>query len=274
MANCARAGDHNLKHATCAVMTGKPDQWSKPMSAVAGLEGLFDIVNIHSYAFKDHWPTWRRSYPEDPSIVFLKEIDSVAKWRDQHAPGKELWLTEFGYDSATKPPAKTGDWKDWVGVTDEQQAQYTVRAFLTLSAMDVDRAYLYFFNDKDEAQLHGASGITRNFKPKPAFHAMAQLYKTLGDYHFAKAIAKTEGELYCFEYENPAKPKERVYVAWSPTGSGKGGAKVLAIPAGVEIYRGEKMAMEAGEAKGATWKRGADGVEVEVGEAPVFLWGK
>ena len=50
-----------------------------------------------------------------------------------------------------------------------------VDSFLTLSATDLDRAYLYFFNDKDEAQLHGASGITRNFKPKPSFYAMAHL---------------------------------------------------------------------------------------------------
>jgi len=35
-----------------------------------------------------------------------------------------------------------------------------------------------FFNDKDEPQLHGASGITRNFKPKPSFHAIAIMKRT------------------------------------------------------------------------------------------------
>lgn len=84
MAHGLRAGDAKLKISTCAVMTGKPDQWSKPMSAIAGLEGLYDVLNVHSYAFKDHWPTWRRSYPEDPSIVYLKEIQSVVRWRNEH----------------------------------------------------------------------------------------------------------------------------------------------------------------------------------------------
>ena len=119
------------------------------------------------------------SYPEDPDIAYLKEVRSVIAWRNEHAPGKQVWLTEFGYDSSTHPPAKDGPWKDWQGVTDEQQAQYIVRCFLVLSALDLDRANLYFFNDKDEAQLHGASGITRNFKPKPSYYAMSQLYRDL-----------------------------------------------------------------------------------------------
>jgi hypothetical protein len=273
MAKGLRAGDAKLKVSTCAVMTGKPDQWSKPMSAVAGLEELYDVLNVHSYAFKDHWPTWRRSYPEDPSIVYLKEINSVIVWRNQHAPGKEVWLTEFGYDSATKPPKKDGDWKDWVGVTDEQQAQYVARSFLVLSAMDIERAYLYFFNDNDEAQLHGASGITRNFKPKPSFYAMAHLYKTLGDCRFARAVARQDGELYCFEYENPKKASERIDVAWSPTGAGKSGMKVLPIGTGAAgVYRGERMAMSSDDAAPVKWKVAGEGVEVEVGETPVFLW--
>jgi hypothetical protein len=270
MARGVRAGDPKVKVATCAVMTGKPDEWSKPMSAVAGLEELYDVLNVHSYAFKDKWPTWRRSYPEDPAIGYIKEIDSVINWRDEHAKGKEVWLTEFGWDSSTKKPDPKGQWKDWVGVTDEQQAQYTVRSFLIFSAMDLERAYLYFFNDKDEASLHAASGITRNFKPKPSFHAMAHLYKTLGDYRFVKAVVKAEAEVYCYEYENPAKAGEKVYVAWSPTGAGKSATRTLPIPAGVT--RAEQMPLTAGEVPAGQWKAAAGGVEVEVGEAPVFLF--
>src|SRR5665213_3641289 len=200
MAKGLRAGDPKLTIVTCAVMTGKPDQWSKPMAAIDGLESLYDVLNVHSYAFKEKWPTWRRSYPEDPSIRFLKDVRDVIAWGDAHAPGKQVWLTEFGYDSATMPP-KPGPWEKWVGVTDERQAQYIVRSFLTLSSTRLERAYLYFFDDKDEAQLHGASGITRNFKPKPSFYAMTQLYRTLGDYRFTRAVAHEEGKLYCFEYQ-------------------------------------------------------------------------
>jgi serine/threonine-protein kinase ATR len=137
--------------------------------------------------------------------------------------------------------------------------------------MDLGRAYLYFFNDKDEAQLHGASGITRNFKPKPSFHAMAHLYRTLGDYRFAKAVVKTEGDVYCYEYENPAKAGEKIYVAWSPTGSAKSAMKTLPITV---VTRAEGMPLAAGDAPAVKWKAAAAGVEVEVGEGPVYLWGR
>jgi len=43
-------------------------------SAIAAALCLF-AVNIHDYAEVEGWPTWRRSYPEDPKIK-LKEF----KW--------------------------------------------------------------------------------------------------------------------------------------------------------------------------------------------------
>ena len=275
MARGFRAGDPKLTIATCAVMTGKPDQWSKPLAVLDGLGTLYDVLNVHCYPFREGWPTWRRSYPEDPAIPFVKSVEGMTRWRDEHAPGKAVWLTEFGYDSATKPPAPDGPWKQWVGVTDEQQARYIVRAFLVLSATDLDRAYLYFFNDKDEAQLHGASGITRDFKPKPSFHSMAHLYKSLGDYRFVRAVVREEGKCYCFEYEDPGKPGERVYVAWSPTGSAnapKPERRVLPVAAAAKPYRAERMATTAEGPAKVAWKVVAHGVEVEVGEDPVYIW--
>lgn len=281
MAGGLRAGDPKLTIATCAVMTGKPDEWSKPLDAIAGLEPLYDVLNVHSYPFKEKWPTWRRSYPEDPSIRFLKDVDDVIRWRDAHAAGKRVWLTEFGYDSATKPPAADGPWKQWVGVSDDEQARYIVRAFLVLSATPLDRAYLYFFNDHDEPQLHGASGITRDFHPKPSFYAMAQLYRALGDYRFVRALAQSEGGTYCFEYEKPrpdgAAPSERVFVAWTATGMAgldRPARTSLPIPSHMNVYRAERMCTATGEPTALHWTQTDDHVEAEVGESPVYLWAR
>jgi serine/threonine-protein kinase ATR len=271
MARGVRAGDPKLRIATCAVMTGKTDQWSKPLSSIAGLEDLYDVLNLHTYSFKEKWPTWRRSFPEDTSITYLKSVADLLRWRDEHAPGKEVWVTEFGYDSASKPPAPDGQWKQWVGVSDQQQAQYIVRSFLVLSAMDVRRAYLYFFNDKDEPQLHGASGITRNFKPKPSFFAMAQLYSVLGNCRFTRAIVRRDGELYCFEYQDADRPREKVFVVWSPTGDGRSKRLTVPIPPDATIYRAERMRTTAAAPEAAQWQTD-NGIQIEVGESPVFLW--
>ncbi len=272
MARGLRAGDPKLKIVTCAMAAGKADQWSKPMSAVDGLDGWYDVLNVHSYPFKDAWPTWRRSYPEDPKISFLKSIRQMISWRDAHARDKKIWLTEFGYDSATRPPAKDGPWSQWVGVSDAEQARYIVRAFLVLSSIDIDRAYLYFFNDSDEAQLHGASGITRNFQPKPSFYAIGNLNSTLGDYRFASAVAAEEGDLYCFEYQKGKSP-ERIYVAWLATAGEKTARKTLAIgDVGKSVFRAERLATNAAKPQTVDWKATEHGVELDVTETPTFIW--
>ena len=84
-------------------------------------------------------------------------------------------MTEFGWDASTKPAPATGTFSKWAGSTETEQAQYLVRSFLLFSKLDVTRAYIFFFDDKDEPQVHGSSGLTRNGRPKPAFHAVAHL---------------------------------------------------------------------------------------------------
>ena len=98
-----------------------------------------------------------------PKLEFLPKIREVITWRNQNAKGKPIWLTEFGWDSTTKPQQTEGDFKKWVGVTDLQQAQYLVRAFLVLATLDLDRAYIYWFNDEDVASVHASSGLTRKY---------------------------------------------------------------------------------------------------------------
>lgn len=266
-----RAGDPKLKIVTCAMAAGKPDRYSKPMAAIEGLQDSYDVLNIHSYAFKDYWPTWHRSYPEDSSIGFSRAIRELIEWRNAHAAGKPVWLTEFGYDSSSKPAPRSGPWKDWVGVSDAEQARYIVRSFLVLSAMDLDRAYLYFFNDQDEPQLHGASGITRNFKPKPSFYAVSHLYRSLGDYAFVKAVSKTD-ELYCFEYRR-ASSSDRVYVAWLPIAGEKSARKIFSLGAtAASVDRAERMVTTAAKAEPVPWQRVPQGIELEVSDAPLFIF--
>ncbi|MGC3991231.1 MAG: hypothetical protein QM796_16440 [Chthoniobacteraceae bacterium] len=109
--------------------------------------------------------------------------------------GKPVWVTEFGYDSTTKPPETSGDFTKWVGVTDVQQAQWIVRSLLVFSTLPVQRAYLYFFNDNDEPHLHGSSGITRNFTPKPSFYALSHLQGRLGDCRFSRVVVNEPARL-------------------------------------------------------------------------------
>jgi len=272
MAKGLREGDPKLKVLTCNITTGKSGGYEKSVTCIQGLEALYDVLNIHTYAMVDGWPTWRRSHPEDPAIPYLKGVEDLIVWRDRHAKGKEIWVTEFGWDASTKPPPATGDASKWKGnVSDLQQARYLVRSFMIFSAMKVDRAYLYFFNDSDEPSFHAASGITRNFEPKPSFHALAHLYRSLGDYRFARAVTRAPGDLYAFEYVHGADPKKRILAAWSPTGTErKGGAE---LPLGkARLVRAERMPLVAGDVPAVQVPVKAGVASVPLEESPLFLW--
>ena len=222
MAEGIREGDPKLKIATCNLTTGKSGSYEKSVACVENFSALFDALNVHTYAQLVGWPTWKRSFPEDPKLTnYLADIDTLCKWRDAHTPGKPVWITEFGYDCTTKPPEKTGDFVKWTGVNDTQQAQWLVRSLLVFSSMPVARAYIYFFDDNDTPHLHGSSGITRHFQPKPSYHALAHLQKVLGEYRFRRIVTNEPGKLRVQEYQNGQNPKKIIWAVWSPTGENK-----------------------------------------------------
>lgn len=267
MAKGIRKGDPKLKIATCAVAVGKGDKYSKDVACLAGLESLIDVLNVHTYAFVEGWPTWRRSYPEDPSIRYLKQAQEVIDWRNAHAPGRPVWVTEFGYDSTTKPNKTTGDFAKWQGNTDEEQAKYIVRSYLAFAAMDVARAYLYWFNDDDNPQLHGSSGLTRNYNPKPSYYAVAHLLKSLGDLRFDGVVAKRDGDLYAYRFRGASGT---VVALWSPTGSGR--TAEVTLPLKGKVLHAERMPLAAGDPPKVDYESDGETVHLTVGEAPIYLW--
>ncbi|MCW5940691.1 MAG: hypothetical protein KIS66_00575 [Fimbriimonadaceae bacterium] len=270
MAKGVHAGDPKLRILPCAVALGKEDKYARDIAALKGLEGLYDALNLHVYAFKELWPKWTRSFPEDPSIDYLKRVRAMIAWRNKNASGKPVWVTEFGWDASTQSPPGTGEGSGFVQNTDLEQARYLVRSLLVFSAMDVERAFVFFFNDDDAPSLHAASGITRKFVPKPSFHALAHLQQTLGDYRFHAKVAETPNQVYAYEYRAPGK--DAVLAVWSPTGSERT-AEVRLNIGKRKVVRAERMALRAGEPERVEAKVLSDGrVLMVAGESPIFLW--
>ena len=89
--------------------------------------------------------------------------------------------------------------------------------------MPVERAYIYFFNDNDKPSLHASAGVTRNFQPKPSFHALAHLQRALGEYRFHNVITNVTGGVRVQEYRHGTDAHKLIWVAWSQTGEGKPG---------------------------------------------------
>lgn len=270
MARGLRAGDAKLKIVTCNLTTGKSHAYAKSVDCLAGLTNLYDVLNVHSYAQLENWPTWRRSFPEDPALKdYLPDIRKLCDWRDEHAPDKEVWLTEFGYDSATGKPDPNGDFKQWVGVNDTQQAQWIVRSWLVFATLPIERAYLYFFNDNDRAQLHAASGLTRHFQPKPSYYAVAHLRQTLGDYRFHQALINRPGDAMLFEFTHAADSQRRIWVAWSPTGERRSAELALPDYEG-SLEKAERMPLTEGAAPAIEVDQHAR--QVSINESPLYLF--
>ena len=110
----------------------------------------------------------------------------------------EIWVTEFGWDSCSENAmSRRKDWfqkLNWEAVSDLQQEQYLVRSVLLFMSKPVDRAYIILYNDEDAPSVHGASGLTRNFEPKPSYWALAQMQELLGDFRFSKALSNSGGK--------------------------------------------------------------------------------
>lgn len=271
MAQGMRAGNPRMRIATCAANLGKSGRYSKSMDLFTGNEELWDIINIHTYAEAEPWPTWRRSFPEDPATKWIENIGHVVKWRDEHAKTKELWVTEFGYDAGTKPPPATGDFSKWASSTEEQQAMWTVRSFLLLPRLGVNRAHLYFFNDSDEPKLHASSGITRNFVPKPVFFSLAWLQRSLGEYRFSRVDREIPpGECYSYEFTNGGDAKKRILAVWLASGQNR---KVRLYTDTAKAIRAERMPLTPGDAEAVVINREIEGyIAVEAGERPILIW--
>ncbi len=265
MARGFKAADPKLKVATCAVTTGKSHDYAKSVDCLAGLEPFYDVLNIHSYPQLEGWPTWRRSFPEDPRLKeFTGDIRAVCRWRDQHAAGKEVWLTEFGYDASTRQPDPKTEFKQWTGVTDEQQARWLVRSWLLFASMPLDRAYLYFFNDADEPHVHGSAGLTRNFQPKPSFYAVSHLRKTLSAFRWSRNF--DTGGARIAEFVQAEKGDRRIWVVWLPTGDSRR-ENVALPPFPGSIERIEAMPLGAGENRMVEMQ----GRSLPVTEAPIYI---
>lgn len=262
-----REGNPKMKIATCNVEGGKSDRYWKGAELFRNLGSHYDVLQIHRYAIAEQWPVWRRTYPENPKVPFLCAIQDLIDWRNAHASGKPVWVTEFGWDASSKTPDPKGEWAKWQDSTDEEQARWLVRSFFLFAEMGVDKAFVYFFNDEDEAKLHAASGLTRHYQPKPAYHAVAWMLRSLENYRFTKAVKKSLDDGYMFEFTPEKTGDPIIWAAWHPT---KEDHALTLDLAGKKVLRQERMPLAKDEptATAAPEPSGA----LKVGERPILLW--
>ena len=152
--------------------------------------------------------------PEDPRAE-IWSINNLARFRDKNLPGKDIYVTEFGYDSDGGNEECTHS----VCVPEKVQAIYGIRSALILQRLGVKQFYWYYFaNVAYNSFIHNRSGLTSSsnagFVEKQSFFAFKLLYSVLKNYSFDKALSENSR---LFAYQFTDQQNNKIIIAWIPT---------------------------------------------------------
>ncbi len=141
----------------------------------AGAKGCFDVMATHPYGAPSN-------APPSAGTTEIWDLGSVVKIHDvmnEFGDRRPIWATELGWSSH----ANTGDEENWMlGVTEQQQADYTVEALRILQRDHpyVTKTFIYNAREKDSSDLHqnGFGIIRRDLTPKPVYWALKAWIET------------------------------------------------------------------------------------------------
>ena len=166
-----------------------------------------DVLNFHIYTGK--------SSPEEYKLK--EKLSEVVKWRNINYPDKEVWLTEFGWDTNKKSPI--------VAPSKEAQGNYLVRGYLASMAAGIDRSTMYMLRDVDslgEWKFSTSGLVTQKGEwfPKPSWFYVYTMKDTLKGMVF-DSIVKESSNLYIYKFvSSDKKSLKQCYVLWCPTSNG------------------------------------------------------
>ncbi|MGC9326998.1 MAG: beta-galactosidase, partial [Candidatus Hinthialibacter sp.] len=148
------------------------------ISKLLGLGVPFDILTIHPY---------RRVLRDDDFIQDLIKASNLVKRED--GTRRPVWLTELGWPTYTPHNALK---QSFIPMTLRGQAELIARCYLCSIVSGVEpRTFWYNFRNDGYDPIyfeHNMGIVTRDFKPKPAYHAYAALSQILQGKKFDRQI--------------------------------------------------------------------------------------
>jgi len=242
-----------------------------------------DVLNVHDYCFgPDPFGTKNPRPGVAPEACGIATaLAGLVAYRDQHLPGKEVWLTEFGYDtdpgSRLRAPA--------IGSADAQavQGQWLVRSFLALMASGIDRAFLFVSRDNctgsasacptNDVQFSTSGVLTQkgDEQPKTAWYYLATVRARLGTMRYAGTAQSGKPNLDIARFYDPATNRG-AYVLWMATSDGAvSNGYALALPGA--ISSATTVTLTAGSSSGTATPAALSNhtVGVNVGETPTLV---
>lgn len=181
-----------------------------------------DVLNFHHYCHNgeessDSQPSQGIS-PEADSLK--KRLQSLVAYRDKWLPEREIWLSEFGYDTHPESVQAAPS----IGPYDNQevQGQWLVRSYLEIAASGIDRAFMYMSRDVNHkgSRKYSSSGLTRekwnDHRPKKSFYYVAGLRRILGNFKFAEEIPSGDSRVNLYKFKH-RRGDSIAYAVWCNT---------------------------------------------------------
>jgi hypothetical protein len=242
-----------------------------------------DVLNVHDYCFgPDPFGTANPKpglSPEECGLSGL--LAKIVSYRDAKLPGKELWLTEFGYD--THPKSRLRAPAIGTATAEAVQGQWLVRSLLALFESGIDRAFIFVSRDSctgtdtkcpSNAVQFSTSGVLTekgDATPKTAWYYLATVRHRLGSMRYVGTSPSGNAKVSIARFYD-AKTDKGAYVLWAPTSNGTVvNAFSLAVPSEVTTA---SIVTLTDKSETGTEKAGqitAGHLQTTVDETPTFI---
>ena len=185
----------------------------------------FDVINVHHYSNDKGGQFHKNSIGVSPEADQLKQrMERLVAYRNRFFPDKEVWITEFGYDTHPKSPQRAPKIADYS--QEEVQGQWLLRSYLAIAAAGIDRAAMYMLRDvnAENALQFQTSGLTSskdtNYKAKTSWYYVYTFKNRLKGMSFEREIESGDERVMIYRFQHQSNPSKAAYVLWSPTSDG------------------------------------------------------
>lgn len=229
---------------------------------------VFDIISVHHYCNSSGGQAQMRKgiSPEEDGLKSI--MQKITDFRDKHTPGREVWMTEFGWD--TNPATSQA------APSKEVQGQWLVRGFLACLAGGMDRVAMYMLSDtnpKSEGNYSSSGLIGPRHDPtaKLSWDYLHTLRNELSGLVFHREETSSVEDVRIYSFKDP-DTQRGVYVLWCPTSKGTE-VQNYSLSLGEKASMATLVEMQEGKKNGLAKKLAvtAGTVQLDVSERPVFV---
>ncbi|WP_295124341.1 hypothetical protein [uncultured Chitinophaga sp.] len=200
----------------------------------------FDVINYHQYANDAGSVQYGEAKTGmAPEVARLGDIaDKFLELSHRYAGGREIWVTESGYDIHQESPQHVPA----VGKRSvlQTQADWILRTSLLYSRKGIDRLFFYQLFDDNAGQScqFCTTGLADEAarKRRPALDFLMQANALIGNCVYTSSQSNNPvADLY-------TNNEKKIYVLYSPTEAGKEISFTLRLPAGTKQVKLHRLA--------------------------------